>query len=165
MSWQKILVGLDNSHLSPQIFETALDLAKIYGARLNLIQCLSNDGFVQQTLPVSPDISVFPEMVNLAYENQPLSLEYQLQEVESRLRSYCDLAQAQNVSPEFECVFGDPGERICQIAKQWEANLIVIGRRGRRGLTEALLGSVSNHVLHNAPCSVLIIQEVAPKAN
>ncbi len=38
------------------------------------------------------------------------------------------------------------------------ADLIVLGRRGRTGLAEALLGSVSNYVLHHAPCSVLVVQ-------
>ncbi|MGC1393382.1 MAG: universal stress protein [Coleofasciculaceae cyanobacterium] len=39
--------------------------------------------------------------------------------------------------------------------------MVVVGRRGRTGLAEAFLGSVSNYVVHHAPCSVLVIQEVA----
>ncbi|RMG10302.1 MAG: universal stress protein, partial [Cyanobacteria bacterium J055] len=36
--------------------------------------------------------------------------------------------------------------------------LIIVGRRGRQGIEEAVLGSVSNYVVHHAPCSVLAIQ-------
>jgi nucleotide-binding universal stress UspA family protein len=55
--------------------------------------------------------------------------------------------------------FGDAGVDICETATEWQADLIVIGRRGRTGLQEALLGSVSNHVMHHAPCTVMIVQE------
>ncbi|NEO28803.1 MAG: universal stress protein, partial [Kamptonema sp. SIO4C4] len=35
---------------------------------------------------------------------------------------------------------------------------VIIGRRGRVGLSEILLGSVSNYVLHHAPCAVMVVQ-------
>jgi len=41
--------------------------------------------------------------------------------------------------------------------------LVVVGRRGHSGLSELFLGSVSNYVLHRAPCSVLTIQGEALK--
>ncbi|CCQ49032.1 hypothetical protein CWATWH8502_2292 [Crocosphaera watsonii WH 8502] len=37
-------------------------------------------------------------------------------------------------------------------------DVIVMGHRGISGLQEFFLGSVSNYVLHHAPCSVLIVQ-------
>ncbi|MEO0350033.1 MAG: universal stress protein, partial [Cyanobacteria bacterium P01_A01_bin.15] len=43
---------------------------------------------------------------------------------------------------------------------QWNADLIMMGRRGRSGFSELLLGSVSNYVMHHAPCSVLTVQGV-----
>lgn len=48
---------------------------------------------------------------------------------------------------------------ICELARNWNADLIILGRRGRTGLSELLLGSVSNYVLHHAPCSVLTVQQ------
>ena len=40
-----------------------------------------------------------------------------------------------------------------------DASLLVVGFRGHSGLTEALLGSVSQHVAHHAPCPVVIIRD------
>jgi nucleotide-binding universal stress UspA family protein len=38
------------------------------------------------------------------------------------------------------------------------ADLLVVGSRGHGGFTEALLGSVSQHCVHHAPCPVVIIR-------
>ena len=43
-----------------------------------------------------------------------------------------------------------------RMAVEGEADLIVMGSRGRTGLTRAFLGSVARNVLVHAPCSVLI---------
>ena len=51
---------------------------------------------------------------------------------------------------------GDPGAAICQLATQMSARAIVMGSRGRGGLKRAFLGSVSDYVVRNAPCSVVV---------
>jgi nucleotide-binding universal stress UspA family protein len=51
---------------------------------------------------------------------------------------------------------GDPGTAICQLATELSARAIVVGSRGRWGLKRAFLGSVSDHVVRNAPCSVVV---------
>jgi nucleotide-binding universal stress UspA family protein len=67
------------------------------------------------------------------------------------------MAQAAGVAVEFSQNVGDPAITICAVAKSWEADLILVGSRGRRGLSELVLGSVSNHIMHHAPCSVLVV--------
>lgn len=56
---------------------------------------------------------------------------------------------------------GDPATAICHLAAELDAGAIVIGSRGRGGLKRAVLGSVSDHVVRNAPCSVIV---TGPKA-
>jgi nucleotide-binding universal stress UspA family protein len=52
---------------------------------------------------------------------------------------------------------GDPGPAICDYARTQQARAIVIGSRGRGGLKRALLGSVSDFVVRNAPCPVVVV--------
>jgi len=51
---------------------------------------------------------------------------------------------------------GDAGRAICGAAEERSCRAIVIGSRGRGGVARALLGSVSDHVVRNAPCPVVI---------
>jgi nucleotide-binding universal stress UspA family protein len=50
---------------------------------------------------------------------------------------------------------GDAGAALCQLAASLPASVIVLGTRGRGGLRRAVLGSVSDHVVRNAPCPVV----------
>jgi nucleotide-binding universal stress UspA family protein len=51
---------------------------------------------------------------------------------------------------------GDPGESIVSAAEAEAADLIVVGTHGRGTIGRLLLGSVSEHVVRNAPCPVLV---------
>lgn len=57
---------------------------------------------------------------------------------------------------ETQVLEGDAGSAICDLARSRSARAIVMGTRGRGGLRRALLGSVSDHVVRNAPCAVVV---------
>jgi len=54
---------------------------------------------------------------------------------------------------------GHPPARILECAKDWQADLIVLGRQGSVGLEEYLLGSVSKNVMQAADCDVLLVSD------
>ncbi|MBM4182287.1 MAG: universal stress protein [Betaproteobacteria bacterium] len=54
---------------------------------------------------------------------------------------------------------GYPPTRILESASDWSADLIVLGRQGRGGLEDFLLGSVSKDVAQEADCDVLLVGE------
>jgi nucleotide-binding universal stress UspA family protein len=52
---------------------------------------------------------------------------------------------------------GQPGQRLCALASERGADLLVVGSRGHTELKVLLLGSVSNQVVRGAPCPVLVV--------
>lgn len=52
----------------------------------------------------------------------------------------------------------NPGKNICKYAKNKEIDMIIVGSRGLGNVKGMFLGSVSNNVVHNADCPVLIIK-------
>lgn len=57
-----------------------------------------------------------------------------------------------------EVLRGSPAQQIVERAIEWGADLIVVGSHGR-GFWGRLLGSVSNGVVHHAPCSVMVVRK------
>jgi nucleotide-binding universal stress UspA family protein len=57
--------------------------------------------------------------------------------------------------------FGDPGPKLVAAAREIDATLAVVGAPASGRLGGFVLGSAGTHVLHNAPCSVLIAREPA----
>lgn len=53
---------------------------------------------------------------------------------------------------------GDPRHALVDEARRMNADLIVVGSRGRSGVAKILLGSVASHVVTHAPCSVLVVR-------
>ena len=57
---------------------------------------------------------------------------------------------------------GPPAEAIVDVARERQAKVIVLGTRGYTGLRASMIGSVSNAVLHHAPCPVLVVRRHEP---
>lgn len=55
-------------------------------------------------------------------------------------------------------VEGDPTGRILEVAESARIELIVMGSRGMAGMRRVVLGGVPNRVVHQAPCSVLVVK-------
>ncbi len=54
---------------------------------------------------------------------------------------------------------GDPGSEICRIAER-DFDVVVVGSHGSGVVKRVLLGSVSHHVLHHAPCPVFVVRDL-----
>jgi nucleotide-binding universal stress UspA family protein len=74
------------------------------------------------------------------------------------LKSAQDLLDAAGVEYECEVAKGDPAHTIVEIAERFDCHLIVMGARGTSALRSAMLGSVSNEVLHASAVPVLIVK-------
>lgn len=160
MSFQKILIAVDGSPLSQTVFEQGLSLAQSCQAQLFLLHCLTLEAGSDTTLPPLPvgmsDLGIYPRLIdNATWEAE---VQRQKQQAIDLLENYSQSGKQAGIAVQSAYKLTDPGQGICQTAQDWQADLIIVGRRGRKGLTEAVLGSISNYVVHHAACPVLVIQ-------
>lgn len=157
--FERILVALDTSASNQRIFETALSLAKLTRGRLMLAHILSAEE-MNQMPPAEPDEPTDANPTLLAHEaffsiekKQP----HQLQTMDM-LHTFHAIATAAGVGADLAQPLDKPGDRICNLAIDWGADLIVMGRRGLDKFNCVPECSVSDHVVHYASCPILVIQ-------
>ncbi len=151
----RILVAVDRSARNKIVFDSALSLAKTTGATLMLLHVLSED---EAGYPMIPTYTYYPILDNRDYDIYQERLTEYKQWGINFLQNLTEKATAAGVDTEYTQLTGNPGRTICELAKNWEADLILVSSRGLKGLKEMFLGSVSNYVTHHAPCSVLIVR-------
>ncbi|MCY7366657.1 MAG: universal stress protein [Chamaesiphon sp.] len=160
-SFSKILVAVDRSSASEDVFVKALELARSTQAKLVLLSAIVPDyGVSYLNPPIYPGgaaISITDVAIKTYLERQEQERIHSLE----FLNGLATRANAVGVITEINQQLGDPARSICDVADTLSVDLIVVGRRGYSGLNELWMSSVSNYVLHHAPCSVLVIQPVA----
>ena len=156
---QKILVAIGDLPDSEQIFAAGLALAQKLGAEMLLLHVL--DPLVPHGLSTvsSPLVGGILPMINEVEIDRYLVAwkDYERKGIE-RLQAYAAQAREHHVKVEILQNYGDSGPLICEAAKNWSAEVILMGRNQKSMLSEAFLGSNSNYVLHHAACSVMVIQ-------
>lgn len=155
MAFNKILVPLVRSKSAETIFKQALKLAQDNNSKLMLFHSVDWD--MGEHFGSFAEIEAEVDFSGAFIQAQQERLQQELQESKDWLQTYTEQATAMGIPTESKCQVGHPGSLIRDLAKNWNADLIVMGRRGLSGLQEVFLGSVSNYILHHAPCSVLIV--------
>ncbi|BDA74581.1 UspA domain-containing protein [Calothrix sp. PCC 7716] len=161
--FNKILVAVDTHDTCQPVVDKALSLAQLTASNLMLVNVISPFDEKYPPIYVYPNTAI-PTLYGEVVKEYIQESENIKQDKIKFLRQLCQQAIDLGIDAEFRILFGDPSLVICEIAQTWNADLIIIGRRGRTGLSELFLGSVSNYVLHHALCSVLTVQQ-SVKAN
>lgn len=138
-TFSKILVPIDGSAGSARAVEVAMELGRALGATIVLLEVIEEFG----PLPGK-------------YEAAPPGKDRTAWLAEERFAPLRDLLDAPDVSWTRRVEEGYPPETICEIAEQDGVDLIILGSRGLRAVGRFLVGSVSDRVVHHAPCSVLV---------
>ncbi|AFY42977.1 universal stress protein [Nostoc sp. PCC 7107] len=154
---EKILVALDRSEMGQEVFQQALSLAKVMSAQLLLLHVLSPEEEGSPYIPMLSNVDYYPGLSGQSLDLYQKQWDSFKDEGVRMLQAFCAQANLADVKAEFSQVLGNPGNTICKMAAEWNADLIVMGHRGRSGLAEFFLGSVSNYVLHHANYSVYIV--------
>ena len=154
--FKKILVALNKSLEASAVLDSALSMSQP-GSELLLLHFID-----WQMQEVSPGIDLGTLYdINISGDRYDWSRQRLHQEVE-----ICDLwletlakkVRQHNILCDRDCCIGNCNLGISNRAKEWGADLIIVGRRGHKNISEIFLGSVSNYVIHHAPCSVFVVQ-------
>ena len=137
----KVLVGVDGSDSSKRALEIAIAIAKAANAELTVLEVIEEFGPLPGFYGAPPEGEERVQWVS----NQ------RFEEI------YPELENA-DVNWKRIVVEGYPAEQICRLAEEGGADLIVVGSRGHSALGRFLVGSVSDRVVHHAPCSVTVVR-------
>jgi nucleotide-binding universal stress UspA family protein len=143
----KIVVGIDGSSEAAAALRWAVDEAVLRGARVEAVHAWT---FVPVTTPA--DSGLLPMAWTESTEMLEATREAAEQLAAEQVRDV--LGEEHDVT--VSLVQGDPPEALVEAAK--DADLLVVGNRGRGSFKEALLGSTSGRVADHAPCPVVIVR-------
>lgn len=141
MEYRRILVPVDGSAPSLVAVDHALALAKAAGATLTILEVVEAFG----------PLPGFYEAAPPGVDRVKWVAEHRFEAVRPSLAD-TDVSWDRLVEP------GDPADRICAVADEGRYDLVVLGSHGRSALGRFLLGSVSDRVVHHAPCSVMVVR-------
>lgn len=144
MAYSNIVVGSDGSETAERAVRQAGELAASSGARLVVVTAFvpseKRDAVREDDLP--------------ADLRWVLTDRAQAEELVRHSRELAREAGATRVS--IQAVEGDPSDAILEVAKEFDADAIVVGSVGLTGAAR-FLGSVASSIAHHAPCDVLIV--------
>lgn len=137
--YRRILVGYDGSKSGDKAFDSALALAKNHGAELYVLT-------VARPPEIGDDVETEAVIENSREHHRKL------------LAPLRKKAAQGGVKAHFEVAVGHPAEQIISHADHHQADLIVVGDRGRSRFARLLLGSVSKSVVQYANRPVLVVR-------
>ena len=148
----KILVATDGSDFSTAAINMLVNI--VANPETTAFKIVSAVEF-QAMLPSNGFIAVSAEYYNDMQESLREQAKQSVEQAETEIRS---LFPGGLLDVTAEVSDGSPARVIVETAENWEADLIVIGSHGYGFWSRALLGSVSDSVVHHAPCSVLVVR-------
>jgi nucleotide-binding universal stress UspA family protein len=137
----KILLAIDDSKFSEAAVRAVIAHHKLQGLEARVVHAIE-----LPTSLMAPEITAYVPPMESVEEGKAL-----VAKAAGTLRSA-------GVNMTTNVVQGDAKSVILDDAKEWGADLIVLGSHGRRGLDRFLVGSVSEAVLSHANCSVKIVR-------
>jgi len=138
--FSSVVVGTDGSDTAAEAVRRAIEVAKLYGARLHIVTAYKAKPVRTAGVP-----DEFRERLGPGAA------------ADSVLDDQCARARAAGIEVQGHAGTGDPAQSIVEVAEREKADLIVVGNKGMAGVRR-VLGSVPNSVAHQAPCSVMIVQ-------
>lgn len=146
----KILLATDGTKCSEDAVRMISNFAFSESDTIKIISV------IDMALPLSVDIygGFLPPNIELEKAVKE-NADKILIETSDKVKSFLKLNPVQIST---EVLFGSPESRIVETAEEMKADIIIVGSHGYNSWERLLLGSVSDSVVHHAPCSVLVVR-------
>ena len=141
MVFRRILVAIDREPIAARAATIAIELARLAGAEIAFIHV------IDPALVNAVDTGIQPAVLAASAK----------EEAQQLIAGFRKRFEQQAAALEFVQI-GSPLTEIVNAARNWPADLVVIGSHGRSGVKRALMGSVAEGVMRNAPCPVLVVR-------
>jgi nucleotide-binding universal stress UspA family protein len=141
MSYKKILIAIDSSSYSMNAAKKGFELAHQLEAKIGLVFVIDKNKEV-----INADLGIMPE------QSQTILIKQAEENIEQLIKMYDGVDEVLRFTPE-----GFPAKEIINTAKEWDADLIVMGTHGRTGLAHLLVGSVAEYVIKHIDIPVMVV--------
>jgi nucleotide-binding universal stress UspA family protein len=148
----KILLAIDGSEHSARTVDALGSHPWPTGSTVRVLSV------VDQVVTATPEVAIFSGEI-IGAERQQLT-----QVAEELTTRFANWLCSSGLTAEKQVCRGDPKTVILDEAKDWGADLIVVGSHGRTGIKRWLLGSVAQSIVNQAPCSVYVVRERSQEA-
>jgi nucleotide-binding universal stress UspA family protein len=143
------MVAVDGSDTAERGLQTAIALAKDQQARLAIVYVI--------------DLVIIFEFGEPSVTYAESAREFARKTIErARMTAQAAGIEPEVQSPEIATIGYRVADTLAQLARDWKADLLVVGTHGRRGVSRLLLGSVAEHVARAAPCPLLLVRGGTP---
>ncbi|MFH1113682.1 MAG: universal stress protein [Pseudomonadota bacterium] len=138
LTWERILVPVDGSEWSTAAADKAFQLVRSYGSQLDVVSVA--------------DVPPHLYGVSVAAANEMIL------EARRRLEQITHEAESRDIEANYVLREGEPAKILIELVHNHASDLIIMGSHGRTGLKRLLMGSVTERVIHNSPCPVLVVR-------
>jgi nucleotide-binding universal stress UspA family protein len=152
--YKRIVVGTDGSAGANMAVDAAVQLARLTGASLHIVNAHKTTSAHQ--FAAAPEVGL--PLDAIAASNEALRAEA-LRVCEEA----AERATSAGVSAETYCLAGDAADALLKIAQDADCDLLVVGNRGMSGMRRFVLGSVPNKLSHQCGTNLLIIDTSAAR--
>lgn len=143
MRYSRILVAVEELPLAERVFKRGISLAKEFKAEVALVHVVNIPTSVG-----SIDAGILPEE----------AMDFSKKAGKNLLKNLID-SHSEGMKIEEYLPIGSPVDEVASVAREFDADLLVVGTHARSGLSKFFLGSVEEQIVSSVECEVLVVKQ------
>ena len=151
--YKRIMVAVDESFMTSQVMKAAVELARSTGAQMAICHAVDETILAQREVAM-----MLPNSVGKTEARMRLG-------AQGFLDRLLETARAAGIEAEIKLVESEQkhvSDMLIDAAGEWQADLLVVGTHGRRGIERFFVGSVAERLVRKGQTSLLLVRGEEP---